>query len=141
MQRRIIQLIAIVAIPILIVVIMLNLPVGGTRVFTLLEYKGVAPGCSFDVAHYRNGYHMGPCGFSRPMNWIYTVECSGAGEHFRFDQVRIDSSLGFGSLKPVAGEVVVERKTKRVIISLRVAHGTEAVEFIGNGKFQIQEGP
>jgi hypothetical protein len=141
MRKLVIILVAVLLIPLLIMGIVSRVG-AGTRVYGFHEIENTdgKAGCGFSIGDFKAGYHIGPCGFGRAVNWSYTIFCSGAGDRFAFDKVDV-MPVGLGNVKPVGGDVVVDRQKKRVIISLRVAQGAGEAEFVGNGTFAILERP
>jgi hypothetical protein len=99
------------------------------------------PVCFFLVGDFKGGLHMGPCGIGEAVNWSYHIFLSGAGERFPFEKVDVrPDGLGWQE-RPVAGEVLLDRKKSLVMIALKVVHGKDMEDFIGNGTFDLKKWP
>ena len=95
----------------------------------------------FLVGGLKGGLHFGPCGPGEAVNWSYRVYLSGAGERFPFEKVDVRPDALGGQERPVAGEVLLDRKKNLVTISLKVEHGKSTEDFIGNGTFDFEKWP
>ncbi len=95
----------------------------------------------FRIADFKGGLHFGPCGPGEAVNWAFNVYLSGAGERFPFDKVEVrPEALGWQE-RPVAGEVLLDRKKNLVTIALKVKYGKSMEDFIGNGTFDLKKSP
>jgi hypothetical protein len=99
------------------------------------------PGCFFLVGDFQSGIHIGPCGIGQAVNWSYHIFLSGAGDRFPFERVDVEPDAFYGRVRPISGEVLLDRTKNQVTISLRVAHGTNMEDFVGNGTFTINKTP
>ena len=99
------------------------------------------PGCFFLVGDFQGGLHMGPCGIGEAVNWSYHIYLSGAGDRYTFDRMDVEPDALAGQERPSSGEILLDRMKNQVTISLKVAHGTNMEDFIGNGTFTINKKP
>jgi hypothetical protein len=115
---------------------------GGKRVYQLYDSAGNGtnePECSFRVADFQGGLHMGPCGPGERVNWGYTLYLSGSGERFSFDRIELESDDLLRQERPVGGDVLFDRNGNTLTISLKVAKEKNSDDFVGNGTFKIKK--
>jgi hypothetical protein len=128
----------------IIAVAMASRTPAGKRVYGFREDKGNGtngPIQFFCVGDFKRGLHIGPCGFGEAVNWTYTINLSGAGDRFTFDKVDVEPNELAAREHPSSGEVLLDRTKNQVAISLKMEHGTNIEDFIGNGTFTISKRP
>jgi hypothetical protein len=92
----------------------------------------------FHLANYRRGLFFGSCGPStRSLQWEYSIELTGAGPAYGTNKIEIKDS-NFQMVPLDSGSIQVDQNTHKATISLKVKPGFQAMDFIGNGTFNLK---